>query len=59
VVSAGTATHFLDGQQTASGSGFTSVWPGMPEAPLLRGTLQLQSEGGEIFFRRLRIRPLP
>jgi len=58
VVSAGMATHFLNGQETASGSGFTSAWPGMPEAPLLRGTLQLQSEGGEIFFRRLRIRPL-
>jgi hypothetical protein len=51
--------HFLNDEQIVSAQGFTLNWPGMPSAPLTRGKLQLQSEGGEIYFRRVQLRPLP
>jgi hypothetical protein len=51
--------HFLNGALVASGSGFTLNWPGQGEGPLTSGKLQLQCEGAEIFFRRIRLKPLP
>jgi hypothetical protein len=54
----GTASHFLNDAGVASGSGFTDTWPDGGGGALTHGHLQVQCEGGEIFFRRLRIRRL-
>jgi hypothetical protein len=51
----GAAEHLLNGQSIATGSGFELDWPGQMPMPLHCGKLQLQSEGGEIFFRRIEI----
>jgi hypothetical protein len=59
VFQGGTAQHLLDGQVIATGSGFELDWPGEPAMHLPCGKLQLQSEGAEIFFRRVEIQPLP
>jgi hypothetical protein len=56
-LSATQALHFLNGVQVASTTGFTLAWPGQPVVPIAKGRLQLQSEGGDIYFRRLRLRP--
>ncbi len=55
----GTATSWLNGQQVSQVTGFQVDWPGVPEADLRCGKLQLQSEGAEIFFRRVVIQELP
>ena len=52
----GGATHWLNGVKTAVISDFVLTMPGQAPVPLRRGRLQLQSEGGEIDFRRVRIR---
>ena len=51
------AEHFLNGTRVASATGFQLALPGEPVVPLTRGRLQLQSEGGEIYLRRIRIHP--
>jgi hypothetical protein len=48
--------HLLDGETVAVASGFELDWPGDPPQALDRGKIQLQSEGAEIYFRRLEIR---
>jgi hypothetical protein len=51
-------THFLNGEKVRSASTFVLKLPGDATRPLEEGALQLQSEGSEIFFRRVRIRGL-
>jgi hypothetical protein len=58
VVSRGVATHTFNGVEVARGEGFAINWPGEAPAPLTCGKLQVQSEGAEIFWRRLEIEPL-
>jgi hypothetical protein len=53
------ATTLLNGQQVTQASGFSLKWPGQAAAALSCGKLQLQSEGAEIFFRRLEVQALP
>jgi hypothetical protein len=55
IVAGGVATHLINGQEITTGSGFTVAWPGQPATPLTCGKLQLQSEGAEIFFRRIQL----
>ena len=55
VVAGGVATHQINGQAITTGSGFTVAWPGQPAQSLTCGKLQLQSEGAEIFFRRIQL----
>jgi hypothetical protein len=57
-VQGGQSRHQLRGQTVAVASGFQLDWPGEPPRPLSRGKLQLESEGAEIYFRRLTIEPL-
>jgi hypothetical protein len=57
-VRARSAEHFLNGVSVASATGFTLALPGTTAVPLTRGKLQLECEGGEIYFRRIRIHPL-
>lgn len=52
------AEHWLNGQLVRSTTGFTLRWPNEAQAPLTQGRIQVQSEGAEIYFRRLRLRPL-
>jgi hypothetical protein len=54
-VRSGTAQHLLNGQLVASGSAFLLNWPDRAAAVLDRGKLQLQSEGGEIYFRHIEL----
>lgn len=58
VFQSGEARHFLNGELVAGGSGFVLEWPGEPATSLRRGTLQLQSEGGEIYYRHIVLAPL-
>jgi hypothetical protein len=58
VFQSGVAQHFLNGQLVAGGSDFRLEWPGEPVASLERGKLQIQSEGAEIYYRRLALVPL-
>jgi hypothetical protein len=55
----GQATLSLNGNETVRASGFVLEWPGQTPSALRCGKLQLQSEGAEIFFRRVEIEPLP
>jgi hypothetical protein len=52
------AEHWLNGVRVTTVTGFTLAMPGETPRALTSGKLQLQSEGGEIYFRRLRLRPL-
>jgi hypothetical protein len=52
------ASLSLNGQETVRASGFVLEWPGQAPAALACGKLQLQSEGAEIYFRRVEIEPL-
>lgn len=54
----GEAQHFLNGERVAGASDFRLEWPGEPVTPLRRGKLQIQSEGGEIYYRRIELLPL-
>ena len=56
IVAGGVATHLINGQVITTGSGFTVAWPGQAAASLTCGKIQLQSEGAEIFFRRIQLR---
>jgi len=58
VFQSGEAQHFLNGELVAGGSDFRLEWPGEPVTSLERGTLQIQSEGGEIFYRHIELLPL-
>jgi len=58
VFQSGAAEHFLNRQLVAGGSDFQLEWPDQPVAPRQRGKLQLQSEGGEIYYRHLELLPL-
>jgi hypothetical protein len=58
VVQSGEAQQFLNGELVAGGSGFRLEWPGEPAAALQRGKLQIQCEGGEIFYRRIELSSL-
>ena len=58
-VQAGESRHLLDGATVAVASGFELDWPGAAPRPLDRGKIQLQSEGAEIYFRRIEIRSPP
>lgn len=57
VVRGASSQHFLNGQLVTSASGYETHWPGQPVLPLTRGKIQLQSEGGEIYFRHVELRP--
>lgn len=50
--------HFLNGALVTSSTGYELDWPGMPVVPLTRGKIQLQCEGGEIYFRHVELRSL-
>jgi hypothetical protein len=50
---------YLNGHELSRASGFLLNWPGEPASALRCGKLQLQSEGAEIFFRRLQIEEIP
>ncbi|HEY3254861.1 MAG TPA: DUF1080 domain-containing protein [Polyangiaceae bacterium] len=52
------ASLLLNGQEVSRGSGFELDWPDQPALALRCGKLQLQSEGAEIFFRRVEIEEL-
>ncbi len=54
-----TTSSFLNGHEVTQASGFLLEWPDQPPMALRCGKLQLQSEGAEIFFRRLEIAELP
>lgn len=54
----GEAQHFLNGEPVAGASNFQVEWPGEPATPLQRGKLQIQSEGAEIYYRRIELLPL-
>jgi len=58
VVKGASSQHFLNGALVTSASGYELQWPGEPVAPLTRGKIQLQCEGGEIYFRRVELRAL-
>lgn len=58
IVSGGVATHRLNGAEVARDEGFSITWPGQTTEPLACGKLQVQSEGAEIYWRRLEIEPL-
>ena len=49
------ASLLLNGHEVSHASGFVLNWPNQPPSALRCGLLQLQSEGAEIFFRRLEI----
>jgi len=49
----------LNGHEVSRGSGFVLDWPNEAASALRCGKLQLQSEGAEIFFRRVEIEELP
>ncbi len=53
-----TASLLLNGQEVSRASGFQLQWPEEPAVALRCGKLQLQSEGAEIFFRRLKLEEL-
>lgn len=53
-----TAVHFLNGQVNLALTHARRRVDGREE-PVTRGLLQLQSEGAETYFRRIRVRPLP
>lgn len=53
------ASSFLNGQEVSRASGFVLNWPDQPASALRCGKLQLQSEGAEIFYRRVEIEELP
>jgi len=53
------ASLMLNQHEVSRGVGFVLNWPDQPAAALTCGKLQLQSEGGEIFFRHLEIEELP
>jgi len=55
IVRGGVATHRLNGQDVTTGMDFAVAWPGEAAQPLTCGKLQLQSEGAEIFFRRVQL----
>jgi hypothetical protein len=54
----GSAQHFLNGELVAGGTDFRLEWPGLPVTSLQRGKLQIQSEGGEIYYRHIELLPL-
>jgi hypothetical protein len=54
-----TASLLLNDHEVSQASGFLLAWPDQPTVALRCGKLQLQSEGAEIFFRRLEIEELP
>ena len=58
IVQADSSEHLLNGQQVVKGSNFDLNWPGQPAAALSCGKFQLESEGAEIFFRRIELLPL-
>jgi hypothetical protein len=58
VVQGDSSEHLLNGQEVVYASNFQLNWPGQPSVPLSCGKLQLQSEGAEIFFRRIELLPL-
>lgn len=53
------ASLLLNGHEVSRASGFVLNWPDQPALALHCGKLQLQSEGAEIFFRRLEIEEFP
>ena len=58
VVKGASSQHFLNGALVTSASGYELQWPGQPVVPLTRGKIQLQCEGGEIYFRHVELRSL-
>jgi hypothetical protein len=54
----GAVQHFLNGELVAGGSDFRLEWPGTAATALQRGKLQIQSEGGEIYYRHIELVPL-
>jgi hypothetical protein len=58
VYQAGEAQHLLNGARVAGASDFMLEWPGEPVTSLRRGKLQIQSEGAEIYYRRIELLPL-
>jgi hypothetical protein len=59
VARAGSIESFLNGDLVTSVSGCQLTLPGQATVALTAGKLQLQSENGEIYFRRVEILPLP
>jgi len=53
------ASLLLNGHEVSHASGFVLNWPDQPPSALRCGLIQLQSEGAEIFFRRLEIEEFP
>jgi Domain of Unknown Function (DUF1080) len=58
IVKGASSQHFLNGALVTSASGYEPQWPGQSLVPLTRGKLQLQSEGGEIYFRHVELRSI-
>jgi hypothetical protein len=58
VYRSGEAQHFLNGERVAGASRFLLEWPGVPATALERGKLQIQSEGGEIYYRHIELLPV-
>jgi hypothetical protein len=58
VFQSGGAQHLLNGELVAGGSDFRLEWPGAAVTSLQRGKLQIQSEGGEIYYRHIELSPL-
>jgi len=47
-----------EASRTPPRADFQLEWPDQPVIPLQRAKLQLQSEGGEIYYRHLALLPL-
>lgn len=56
VVHGAASEHYLNGQLVTRASGYALHLPGQATVPLTRGKIQLQSEGGEIYFRHVEVR---
>jgi Domain of Unknown Function (DUF1080) len=59
VITDSTIAHFLNGTLVATATDRVLNWPSEAPRALKRGKIQLQSEGSEIWFRNVRVKPMP
>lgn len=54
----GTSIHVINGQKNMILYNSSQIVDNGQEIPLVKGKIQIQSEGAEIFYRNIRIRPI-
>jgi hypothetical protein len=59
VVTDSTVAHFLNGTLLVTATNRLLNWPSAAPRALKTGKIQLQSEGSEIYFRNVRVKPMP